>query len=94
MHEPLAKRGTSRRDVLATGAAATIAVALTGRDSADTATASTTASFLFVQTADVLRYDRATKELHLVGVSPQTLFFTARPDRIAGGMEPTRFVPF
>ena len=38
---------------------------------------------MFVQTADSLRVDGAT--LRLVGVGRQTLYFSDRPARIAGG---------
>lgn len=52
------------------------------------------ADFLFVQTANSISYDAATKKLTLVGVSPVTLFFSDRPERIAGNMTTTAFVPF
>jgi hypothetical protein len=52
------------------------------------------ADFLFVQTAKSMSYDPATKKLTLVGVSPTTLFFSDRPQRIAGNMTTVAFVPF
>lgn len=50
--------------------------------------------FLFVQTAKSVSYDAATKKLTLVGVSPVTLFFSDRPERVAGNMTTAAFVPF
>jgi hypothetical protein len=55
---------------------------------------SKTADFLFVQTAKGMAFDRAGSKLTLEGVSPVTLFFTDRPERIAGNMKTTTFVPF
>jgi hypothetical protein len=53
-----------------------------------------TADFLFVQTAKSMAFDKAGSKLTLEGVSPVTLFFTDRPERIAGNMKTTTFVPF
>jgi len=50
--------------------------------------------YLLVQTAKALTFDKATNTLSLVGVSPITLFFADRPERIAGNMKTTAFVPF
>lgn len=50
--------------------------------------------FLFVQTAKSMSYAPATKRLTLVDVSPVTLFFSDRPQRIAGNMRTAAFVPF
>ncbi len=50
--------------------------------------------FLFVQTADAMTWDADRNELTLVDVSPVTLFFSDRPERIAGNMNTSRFVPF
>ncbi|PJN94185.1 hypothetical protein CNY89_16005 [Amaricoccus sp. HAR-UPW-R2A-40] len=52
------------------------------------------ADFLFVQTARGMSYDAAAKTLTLKGVSPVTLFFSDRPERIAGNMTTAKFVPF
>jgi hypothetical protein len=52
------------------------------------------ADFLFVQTARGVSFDKATSKLTLHDVSPITLFFSDRPDRIAGNMKTTAFVPF
>ena len=54
----------------------------------------TQADFLFVQTAKGMTYDKAAGRLTLTGVSPVTLFFADRPERIAGNMSTTKFVPF
>jgi len=52
------------------------------------------ADFLFVQTAKEMTFDKSTSKLALQGVSPITVFFTDRPERIAGNMKTTAFVPF
>ena len=52
------------------------------------------ADFLFVQTAKGMTFDKSTNKLTLQGVSPITIFFTDRPERIAGHMKTTAFVPF
>ncbi|MGA7932185.1 MAG: hypothetical protein WCA35_01260 [Kovacikia sp.] len=52
------------------------------------------ADFLFVQTAKGMTFDKSTNKLALEGVSSSTLFFTDRPERIAGNMKTERFVPF
>jgi hypothetical protein len=50
--------------------------------------------FLFVQTSQGMTWDARTKTLSLTGVSPVTLFFTDRPERVAGNMTTAKFVPF
>jgi hypothetical protein len=45
---------------------------------------SKTADFLFVQTAKGMTFDKPGGKLTLAGVSPVTLFFADRPERIAG----------
>jgi hypothetical protein len=52
------------------------------------------ADFLFVQTAEAMAFDADQKRLTLRDVSPVTLFFADRPDRIAGNMKTEAFVPF
>jgi hypothetical protein len=52
------------------------------------------ADFLFVQTAKAITFDKSTNKLTLEGVSPITLFFSDRPERIAGNMKTAAFVPF
>jgi hypothetical protein len=52
------------------------------------------ADFLFVQTSKGMTFDKAASTLTLVGVSPVTVMFTDRPERIAGNMSTARFVPF
>ena len=52
------------------------------------------ADFLFVQTAKSVSFDKATSKLTLHDVSSTTLFFSDRPERIAGNMKTSAFVPF
>ena len=47
-----------------------------------------------MQTAKGMTFDKSTNKLTLEGVSPITIFFTDRPERIAGHMKTTAFVPF
>jgi hypothetical protein len=86
-----ALRPTRRTALLAAASAALAATALPGQTLAED---TKTADMLFVQTAKGMRYDPATKQLVLEGISPITLFFADRPERLAGNMETARFVPF
>ena len=86
------KARASRRQVLAGGAGVAAALLATGAR-AETL-AKDEADFLFVQTARGMSYDDAAKTLTLEGVSPVTLFFSDRPERIAGNMTTAKFVPF
>lgn len=52
------------------------------------------ADFLFVQTARAMTFDKSTNKLTLEGISTTTLFFSDRPERIAGNVKTTTFVPF
>lgn len=83
---------TTRRNLLlaATAVAASVAplrprLALAADEVAD---------FLFVQTASAMAFDKAASKLTLEGVGATTLFFSDRPERIAGNMDTTAFVPF
>ncbi len=49
---------------------------------------------LFVQSAKSLSFDKATSKVTLQGVSPATVFFSDRPERVAGNMTTARFIPF
>ena len=50
--------------------------------------------YLLVQTAKGLAFDKATSTLSLLDVSPITLFFSDRPERLAGNMKTSAFIPF
>lgn len=50
--------------------------------------------YLLVQTAEGMTFNTSTSTLSLVGVSPITLFFADRPERVAGNMKSTAFIPF
>lgn len=52
------------------------------------------ADFLFLQSAKGVKFDKANNKLTLTGVSPVTIYFTDRPERVAGNMKTTRFIPF
>jgi hypothetical protein len=52
------------------------------------------ADFLFVQTARGMTFASSANKLTLTGVSPITLFFADRPERTAGNMRTSAFVPF
>lgn len=88
---------TTRRNLAITAAAtAALAAAVTPAraQTAPAGEASGNADFLFVQTARRMTFDRATNRLTLHEVSPVTVFFSDRPDRIAGNMRTAAFVPF
>jgi hypothetical protein len=50
--------------------------------------------YLLVQTAKGLTFDKASGRMTLVEVSPITLFFSDRPERVVGNMKTDAFVPF
>jgi hypothetical protein len=85
---------TTRRTIFA-AAPALAALALTRTAVAQSDPNSTThADFLFVQTSKGMRFDKAPGILTLDGVSSVTTFFSDRPQRIAGNMRTSDFVPF
>src|SRR5512134_3095152 len=90
MASGVAPRAT-RRQLLAGSAG--IAAALLAADAAR-AEDGEVADFLFVQTAAGMAFDADQNRLTLRGVSPVTLFFSDRPERIAGNMRTSAFVPF
>ena len=49
---------------------------------------------LFVQSAKSVQFATDTKLLTLSDISPQTVFFSDRPERVAGNMRTVDFVPF
>jgi hypothetical protein len=80
----------SRRNlVIATSAL--VAAGISTRAFADDAEA---VDYLLVQTSKGLAFDRTTSTLSLIDVSPVTLFFSDRPERIAGNMKTSAFIPF
>jgi len=83
---------TTRRNLLlaATAVAAT-AVPLRPRPAQ---AADEVADFLFVQTASAMTFDKAASKLTLEGIGATTLFFSDRPERIAGNMDTAAFIPF
>jgi hypothetical protein len=84
--------GPTRRQVC-TGGTALLAAAIASEAAAKD-TNQSEADFLFVQTAKGMAYAADENRLTLRGVSPVTLFFSDRPDRIAGNMTTERFIPF
>jgi hypothetical protein len=78
---------TTRRKLIATAALAGVAASSTS-----TLAQTKQADFLFVQNAASMSY--ADGRLVLKGVSPVTVFFSDRPERIAGNMATKVFVPF
>jgi len=50
--------------------------------------------YLFVQNGTGMTFDKAKSKLTLRGVSPVTVFFSDRPDRITGNMPTASFLPF
>jgi hypothetical protein len=86
---------TTRRKFIATAAVAASSLAsLKAALAQPTPEAPKEADFLFVQSSKGLTFDKGTSKLTLTGVSPVTVFFTDRPERIAGNMRTTAFIPF
>ena len=54
--------------------------------SAQTATSPQKLQLMFVQTAEDINVDPTAKTIRLVNVSPQTLYFADRPERVAGNI--------
>jgi hypothetical protein len=70
------------------------AIAVTGVATGALADDAKIVDYLLVQTAKGLTFDKATNTLSLIGVSPITLFFADRPERVAGNMKTSAFIPF
>jgi len=91
------KHPTTRRSFM-TAVAATAATSLALSKSTlaqqPTPASPKEADFLFVQSAKGMKFNKAKSMLTLTGVSPVTIYFTDRPERIAGNMKTTRFIPF
>ena len=85
---------TTRRTLLASTTLLASATALQSALAQSAATPAKQADFLFVQTANSMSFDKSTGKLTLQGVSPITVFFSDRPERIAGNMKTAAFVPF
>ena len=85
---------TTRRRFVTMSALAASSFAFLRQADAQTPQKPGEADFLFVQTSKGLAFDKATNKLTLTGVSPVTVFFTDRPERIAGNMNTVSFIPF
>lgn len=83
---------TTRRNLLL-AATAVAATAMPPRQRPVQAT-DAVADFLFVQTANAMAFDATTNKLTLEGIGTTTVFFSDRPERIAGNMDTKAFVPF
>jgi non-ribosomal peptide synthetase component E (peptide arylation enzyme) len=79
----------SRRNLVLTASALAAGLAAGAR-----AEGTENIDYLLVQTSKELTFDKAANRLTLVGVSPVTLFFSDRPERIAGNMKTADFAPF
>jgi len=85
---------TTRRRFVTASALAASSFTLLRQADAQTPQKPGEADFLFVQTSKGLTFDKANNKLTLTGVSPVTVFFTDRPERIAGNMNTMSFIPF
>lgn len=88
---------TTRRIMFAAAGTAAAGIASARRAAAQgagPALAPGMADFLFVQTARQVSFDRVNNKLTLHEVSPVTIMFADRPERIAGNMRTASFVPF
>jgi len=88
-------RMTTRRKFIVGGTIVASALAATKLDAAYAAEeAPKMGEFLFVQSAQGMTVDKISNKLTLTGVSPVTVFFTDRPERIAGNMKTASFIQF
>jgi len=85
---------TTRRQLMTSAAVLASALPLQNALAQAAASGAKQADFLFVQSAKGMTFDKATSKLSLTGVSPITVFFSDRPERIAGNMTTAVFVPF
>ena len=86
---------TTRRQMMTSAAVLASALPLQSALAAAPAAGSAKqADFLFVQSSKGMTFDKATNKLSLTGVSPITVFFSDRPERVAGNMTTATFVPF
>jgi len=85
---------TRRKFIAASAFAASSLGAITSALAQAAAKPAKKADFLFVQSAKGMTYDKSVGKLTLTGVSPVTVMFSDRPERIAGNMKTAAFVPF
>jgi hypothetical protein len=86
---------TNRRTLFAAASALVASLASVNSALAQTAQEpAKQADFLFVQTAKGMTFDKSASKLTLNGVSPVTVMFSDRPERIAANMRTAAFVPF
>ncbi len=84
---------TTRREILTAAALlGPLSLAIKPAGASGEAESSGEADFLFVQNARAIAH--AHGRLTLIGVNPVTVMFSDRPERIAGHMQTSRFVPF
>ena len=81
----------SRRGLVIATSALVAATGIATRSLADDDKA---VDYLLVQTAKGMTFEPVTNTLSLTSVSPITLFFADRPERIAGNMKTSAFIPF
>ena len=75
-----------RITVCALLAAAAVLAGCAGSQAPGTSAGGSQAQLMFIQTAEDLRVDAARSTLRLVRVNSQTLYFSDRPQRIAGNL--------
>jgi hypothetical protein len=87
-------RATRRNFIACAAVAASSFASIKSALAQATSEAPKQADFLFVQSSKGMTFDKAANKLTLTGVSPVTVFFTDRPERIAGNMKTAAFIPF
>jgi len=85
---------TTRRRFLGTAVLAATAGPLESATAQETKAPAKDPDFLFVQSAKGIAFDKAKGRLVLKGVSRSTVFFSDRPERIAGHMDTKEFPAF
>jgi hypothetical protein len=89
-----AQMTTRRKFVVGAALAASAAASAKWKPAYGAEEAPKMGEFLFVQSSKGMTFDKASNKLTLTGVSPVTVFFTDRPERIAGNMKTAAFIPF
>lgn len=86
------EKGMTRRRLMTVSAIVAAGGPLASMMSSRTASAENKPQLMFVQLSEGIKVDDAAKKLRLVKVSPQTLYFSDRPDRIAGHVKNAKYL--
>jgi hypothetical protein len=86
------KTGMTRRRLMTVSAIMAAGGPFAAIMSSRPASAENKPQLMFVQLSEGIKVDEAAKKLRLVKVSPQTLYFSDRPERIAGHVKNAKYL--